>query len=106
LLRDRANNAASWQWVAGSGADAAPYFRIFNPVTQGLKFDPDGAYIRRWVPELAKVSKAFIHEPWKAVAGLASRLDAQIGRDYPGPIVDHALARDRALQAYAALRAG
>ena len=103
---DEAQNAANWQWVAGSGADAAPYFRIFNPVTQGLKFDPDGAYIRRWVPELAKVSKAFIHEPWKAVAGLASRLDAQIGRDYPGPIVDHALARDRALQAYAALRAG
>ena len=102
---DQAQNAANWQWVAGSGADAAPYFRIFNPVTQGLKFDPDGAYIRRWVPELAKVPTAVIHEPWKAVAGSAPRLDLQSARDYPRPIVDHASARDRALQAYAALRA-
>ena len=91
---DSANNAASWQWVAGSGADAAPFFRIFNPVTQGEKFDPDGAYVRAWVPELAQLPKAFVHQPWK------------MGRipGYPPPMVDHALARTRALAAFKGLK--
>ncbi|MGE4281477.1 MAG: deoxyribodipyrimidine photo-lyase [Magnetospirillum sp.] len=92
---DSANNAASWQWVAGCGADAAPFFRIFNPVTQGEKFDPDGAYVRAWVPELAHLSGAVIHQPWK------------LGRipGYPAPMVDHAKARERALAAFKGLRA-
>src|SRR5476649_2863651 len=92
---DPANNAMGWQWVAGSGADAAPYFRIFNPVLQGEKFDPRGDYVRRWVPELAKLPAEAIHRPWagqgKPIAG------------YPAPIVDHAAARARALDAYRGL---
>ena len=89
---DLANNAASWQWVAGSGADAAPYFRIFNPVIQGEKFDPDGAYVRRWVPELKNCDPRFIHRPWQSsnFAALA----------YEKPIIDHDMARTRALAAY------
>ncbi|MBA4013923.1 MAG: deoxyribodipyrimidine photolyase [Phenylobacterium sp.] len=98
---DLANNAASWQWVAGSGADASPYFRIFNPVTQGQKFDPDGAYVRRWVPELAALPDRLLHAPWTARP--IELADA--GVDYPAPIVDHARARERALEAYAATRA-
>ena len=94
---DPANNAANWQWVAGSGADAAPFFRVFNPVLQGEKFDPQGGYVRRWVPELANVPNALIHQPWRAEADL---LGAQPGAIYPGPIVDHTLARHRALAAY------
>lgn len=97
---DPANNAASWQWVAGSGADAAPYFRVFNPVLQGEKFDPDGSYVKRFVPELADMPPALIHRPWE------SKLKP--GRDgvrsYPGPIVDHQAARDRALQAFDAIK--
>lgn len=89
---DPANNAASWQWVAGSGADAAPYFRVFNPVLQGEKFDPAGDYVRRYVPELAHAPAKFIHKPWEA-PGLLSR-------DYPAPIVPHAEARERALRAF------
>src|SRR5262245_9151608 len=92
---DLANNSASWQWVAGSGADAAPYFRIFNPITQGEKFDPAGDYIRRWVPELAALPDGTIHRPWES-AGAA---------DYPTPMVDHAAARARALAAYQAMTA-
>lgn len=92
---DLANNAASWQWVAGSGADAAPYFRIFNPTAQGERFDPDGAYVRRWVPELAALSNAHIHRPWEA---------PEPPRGYPAPIVDHGAARTRALAAYASLK--
>ena len=87
---DLANNSASWQWVAGSGADAAPYFRIFNPVTQGEKFDPTGDYIRRWVPELAGLPDRAIHRPRESAAAV----------DYPPPMVDHAAARARALEAY------
>ncbi|MFO1118530.1 MAG: deoxyribodipyrimidine photo-lyase [Beijerinckiaceae bacterium] len=92
---DPANNAASWQWVAGSGADAAPYFRIFNPVLQGEKFDPQGEYVRRWVPELKGVPAKFVHRPWDA---------PHPPRDYPAPIVDHAQARARALAAFAKLK--
>ncbi len=101
---DPANNAASWQWVAGSGADAAPYFRIFNPVTQGLKFDPDGLYVRRWVPEIAALPDALIHEPWKADAGTLRRAGIGLGESYPRPIVDLDAGRERALAALAATR--
>jgi deoxyribodipyrimidine photo-lyase len=101
---DPANNPASWQWVAGSGADAAPYFRIFNPVLQGRKFDPEGAYVRRWAPELAKISHAHIHAPWLAPADELRAAGVTLGRDYPEPIVDHAFARKRALAAYQATR--
>lgn len=97
---DLANNAASWQWVAGSGADAAPYFRIFNPITQGLKFDPDGAYTRRWVPELAQLPDDALHAPWDASKSTLADAGVILGKTYPHPIVDHAAARTRALAAY------
>ncbi|MBI1408028.1 MAG: deoxyribodipyrimidine photo-lyase [Caulobacter sp.] len=102
---DLAQNAANWQWVAGSGADAAPYFRIFNPVTQGQKFDPDGEYIRRWVPELRNLPTKVIHLPHSDVSELLAAEDHPSGPRYPDPIVDHGKARDRALEAYSALRA-
>jgi deoxyribodipyrimidine photo-lyase len=101
---DIAQNAANWQWVAGSGADAAPYFRIFNPVTQGQNFDPDGVYVRKWVPELGKLPSKVIHAPWTAVSDLLAAADVAVGQTYPRPLVDHGKARDRALQAYAALK--
>ncbi|PHR25030.1 MAG: deoxyribodipyrimidine photolyase [Hoeflea sp.] len=97
---DPASNAASWQWVAGSGADAAPYFRIFNPVLQGEKFDPDGDYVRSFVPELAEMPKKFIHKPWAAPEKVLDAAGVRLGDTYPHPIVDHQLARDRALAAY------
>jgi deoxyribodipyrimidine photo-lyase len=102
---DLANNTMGWQWTSGCGADAAPYFRIFNPVAQGEKFDPEGAYVRRWVPELSKLSKLWIHKPWKAPAAVLSNAKVQLGRDYPWPIVDHGVARARALAALAAMKA-
>lgn len=94
---DPANNAANWQWVAGSGADAAPYFRIFNPILQGEKFDPDGAYVRRWVPELARLPSKIIHKPWTAKAKQLAEAGVRLGKTYPHPIVDHDKARTRAL---------
>jgi deoxyribodipyrimidine photo-lyase len=97
---DPANNTSSWQWVAGSGADAAPYFRIFNPTTQGEKFDPQGKYIREYVPELAKLPDNEIQEPWKASADVLKSAKIEIRKDYPKPIVDHAAARARALEAF------
>ena len=97
---DLASNQLNWQWVAGSGTDAAPYFRIFNPITQGMKFDPDGEYIRRWIPELAGVGRDCIHEPWKHDADLFSGKSS----DYPAPIVDHAAERDEALARYGRVR--
>ena len=103
---DLANNTLGWQWVAGCGADASPYFRIFNPVTQGKKFDANGDYIRRWVPELAKLSDKWIHEPWLAPAEELARAGLTLGKDYPRPIVDHAEARDRALEALATMKRG
>ncbi|OCW58878.1 cryptochrome/photolyase family protein [Hoeflea olei] len=97
---DPASNAVSWQWVAGSGADAAPYFRIFNPVLQGEKFDADGAYVRRYVPELKDMPDRFLHKPWDAPDEVCLAAGVQLGVTYPKPIVDHQAARDRALAAY------
>ncbi|QCK87235.1 deoxyribodipyrimidine photo-lyase [Phreatobacter aquaticus] len=101
---DAANNAASWQWVAGSGADAAPYFRVFNPVKQGETFDPKGDYIRRYVPELARLPDSAIHAPWQADDQVLKGAGVRLGVTYPRPIVDHAVARARALDAFQALR--
>jgi len=101
---DPANNAASWQWVAGSGADAAPFFRIFNPILQGEKFDPDGDYVRRFVPELADCPSAFIHKPWLAQKAELQKAGIRLGETYPTPIVDHAEARERALAALKQLK--
>jgi len=92
-----ANNVAGWQWVAGCGADAAPYFRIFNPILQGEKFDPEGKYIKKWIPELKNVSDKFIHKPWEIKEEIRG-LD--LGEDYPLPIVDHPKARMAALKAF------
>ncbi len=97
---DLANNAASWQWVAGSGADAAPYFRIFNPVLQGEKFDQDGEYVRRWVPELKQLPSQYIHAPWEAPNEILQEANIILGKTYPHPIIDHKLGRKRALDAY------
>ena len=101
---DLANNSASWQWVAGSGADAAPYFRIFNPITQGEKFDPDGKYVKRFVPELAKLPAKYIHAPWTAPDSVLAQAGIRLGTTYPKPIVDHSEARDRALAAFKGLK--
>ena len=100
---DPANNPANWQWVAGTGADAAPYFRIFNPVLQGEKFDPEGAYVRRWVPELAKLPNKVIHKPWTAKAAQLAAAGVTLGKTYPHPIVDHDKARGRALMSVKSL---
>jgi len=97
---DLANNTFGWQWVAGCGADAAPYFRIFNPILQGKKFDPQGDYVRRWVPELSKVPEGFIHTPWQAPREVLAKAGIRLGKDYPAPIVDHGAARKRALFVY------
>ena len=102
---DLANNSASWQWVAGSGADAAPYFRIFNPVKQGETFDPKGDYVRRWVPELHALATEHIHAPWLAPATALEKAGIVLGKTYPRPIVDHAEARERALAAFKSLKA-
>ena len=101
---DVASNNGGWQWTAGTGTDAAPYFRVFNPVSQGRRFDPDGDYVRRWVPELADVPAAHVHEPWTMPPEVQAVSGCVIGRDYPAPIVDHAAARERALAAYAAAK--
>jgi deoxyribodipyrimidine photo-lyase len=101
---DAANNPASWQWVAGSGADAAPYFRIFNPVLQGEKFDSEGRYVRHWVPELARLPDRYVHRPWEAPAAALAAAGVKLGSDYPRPVVDHSQARDRAMAAYRAIR--
>ncbi|CAN5456202.1 deoxyribodipyrimidine photo-lyase [soil metagenome] len=102
---DLANNTMGWQWVAGCGADASPFFRIFNPVTQAEKFDPDGAYIRRWVPELAKLENKSIRAPWLADEKALRDAGVTLGIHYPAPIVDHATAREGALEAYQAVAA-
>jgi deoxyribodipyrimidine photo-lyase len=99
---DLANNTLGWQWVAGCGADAAPYFRIFNPVLQSQRFDPEGEYIRRYVPELAQLPTRWLHEPWAAPAKVLRAANLTLGRDYPLPIVDLKLSRDEALRSYRA----
>ena len=102
---DPGSNPANWQWVAGSGADAAPYFRVFNPILQGEKFDSEGAYVRRWVPELARLPANLIHRPWTATPIELKSAGVDLGKTYPEPIVDHSKGRERALKAYAKLRA-
>lgn len=97
---DLPNNAASWQWIAGCGADAAPYFRIFNPVTQGEKFDETGEYVRRYVPELARLPDKYLNRPWEAPEGVLAMAGVTLGKTYPKPIVDHGEARERALTAF------
>ncbi len=97
---DLASNAGGWQWVAGCGTDAAPYFRVFNPVLQGEKFDPDGAYVRRWVPQLSQLPSRWIHQPWQAPGLDLEAAGVRFGTTYPRPIVDHAFARARALKAF------
>jgi deoxyribodipyrimidine photo-lyase len=99
-----ASNPASWQWVAGTGADAAPYFRVFNPVLQGEKFDPTGDYVKRFVPELASLPPKYIHSPWTAPASVLKDAGVSLGFDYPHPMVDHQAARDRALRTFEALK--
>jgi deoxyribodipyrimidine photo-lyase len=94
---DWANNNMGWQWSAGCGCDAQPYFRVFNPVTQGQKFDPNGDYVRRWVPELARLPARYIHRPWEAPSDVLARAGVALDRDYPRPIVDHRFARERFL---------
>jgi deoxyribodipyrimidine photo-lyase len=97
---DLAANSMNWQWVAGCGVDAAPYFRIFNPVTQSQRFDKEGLYIREWVPELKNLSNKYIHEPWKAPDAVQQEAGCIIGRDYPEPVLDLRATREAALEAY------
>jgi deoxyribodipyrimidine photo-lyase len=101
---DAGSNPANWQWVAGCGADAAPYFRVFNPILQGEKFDPDGSYVRRWVPELARLPNGLIQRPWEATPLELADAGITLGKTYPRPIIDHRLGRERALKAYAKVR--
>jgi deoxyribodipyrimidine photo-lyase len=101
---DLASNSASWQWIGGCGADAAPYFRIFNPVTQGQKFDPDGEYIRKYIPEISKLPNKYLFNPWEAPQEELDRAGVVIGKDYPKPIIDLKLSRQNALEAFKSLK--
>jgi deoxyribodipyrimidine photo-lyase len=101
---DVASNNGGWQWTASTGTDPQPWFRVFNPVLQGRRHDPDGGYVRRWVPELRSVPDAYVHEPWRMPPEVQEMAGCRVGVDYPGPIVDHAAARARALAAYTASR--
>lgn len=101
---DLANNSASWQWIAGCGADAAPYFRIFNPVTQGQKFDPDGEYVRQYIPEIASLPNKYLFNPWEAPELILKEADIELGSTYPNPIVDLKRSRELALQAFQSLK--
>jgi len=103
---DLAANTLGWQWAAGCGADAAPYFRIFNPTSQGKKFDPNGEYVRQWVPELTKLSAADIHAPAESLPQTLAAAGIELGQDYPEPIVDHAVARQRALESLKCVSTG
>ena len=97
---DQASNSASWQWVAGSGADGAPYFRIFNPVLQGEKFDAEGDYTLSYVPELQALPKKFLHKPWQAPRNVLREAGIVLGEDYPNPMIDLAQSRGSALEAF------
>jgi len=101
---DLASNTLGWQWSGGCGADAAPYFRVFNPMTQGHKFDPEGDYVRRWVPELVKLPNKYIHEPWEAPDGILRYAGVDLGETYPQPIIQHKQGRARALAALGKLK--
>ncbi len=101
---DLANNTLGWQWCAGCGADAAPYFRVFNPITQGEKFDPDGLYVRQWVPELSRVPDKFLCRPWEAPPAVLREAGVRLGSTYPHPIVEHSEGRQRALAALASIK--
>jgi deoxyribodipyrimidine photo-lyase len=101
---DLASNTLGWQWAGGCGADAAPYFRVFNPVLQGEKFDPEGAYVKRWVPELARLPSAWVHKPWEAPQKIFDAAGLKLGREYPSPQVDHKQARLEALKAFEAIK--
>ncbi|WP_296070913.1 deoxyribodipyrimidine photo-lyase [uncultured Agrobacterium sp.] len=101
---DPASNAANWQWVAGSGADASPFFRVFNPILQGEKFDGDGEYVRRFVPELEKLESKYIHKPFEAPKEALKKAGVELGKTYPLPIVDHSKGRERALAAYSRIK--
>ncbi len=103
---DLASNTLGWQWTAGCGADAAPFFRIFNPISQGEKFDPNGDYVRHWVPELSMLPAKWIHQPWNAPADVLLSAGVVIGKTYPAPIVDHGQARQFALEAFANIKSG
>jgi deoxyribodipyrimidine photo-lyase len=97
---DLANNSMGWQWAAGCGPDAQPFFRIFNPVSQGEQHDPNGDFVRRWVPELADLPTEHLHAPWDAPDDVLDEAGVTLGQDYPEPMVDHSEARDRALAEY------
>ena len=101
---DIGNNTASWQWISGSGADAAPFFRIFNPILQGEKFDKEGLYIKKWVPELSKMPSRYINKPWEADEMTLKAAGVALGENYPLPVVDHRQARENALSAYQAVK--
>jgi deoxyribodipyrimidine photo-lyase len=103
---DVPQNAGNWQWSAGTGPDAAPYFRILNPTTQGRRFDPEGDYVRRWVPELARLSGPDVHEPAALGPLELATAGVVLGESYPWPIVEHRVARARALAAFALARSG
>ena len=102
---DLASNNGGWQWAASTGCDAQPYFRIFNPVTQSEKFDAQGSFIRRYLPQLAPLSDKQIHAPWTVPATLLEQQGIRLGRDYPEPVVDHAVARQRTLERYGVVKA-
>ena len=106
LDADLATNSTGWQWVAGCGADAAPYFRIFNPVTQGQKFDPEGDYVRNYLPELTKLPNKYLFCPWEAPESVLHEAGVKLGETYPQPIVDIKQSREAALEAFQALRRG
>ena len=101
---DYASNSASWQWVAGTGTDAAPYFRIFNPITQGKKFDPNGEYIKKFIPELKNIPHKYLHSPWECPQEFLNDINQKYGKDYPFPIVDIKLSREKALEAFSSLK--
>ncbi|MAA73752.1 MAG: hypothetical protein CMN28_03490 [Salinisphaeraceae bacterium] len=103
---DLASNTLGWQWTAGCGADAAPFFRVFNPVRQGERFDPKGDFVREWVPELAELPDKHIHAPWDAPAEVLERAGVRLGRDYPEPLVDLKASRRDALDAFATIKNG
>jgi deoxyribodipyrimidine photo-lyase len=101
---DPAANNGGWQWTAGTGTDAAPYFRVFNPILQGKRHDPDGAYVRRWLPELSRMPDRYIHAPWEMPEEMQRKVGCVVGETYPAPIVDHQQARVRALAAFGQAR--